>query len=207
MSSNSVDIIEASAGGIRDLLKRKAAKAFGDSLERQYSPELRAFALTLHFYSPRAYNFVRDKFDTCLPHPRTIEKWYQTIDGKPGFTSEAFKALQLKVDSAKAKGKSMPCALIMDEMAIRQHVEWDGMRAHGYVDMGAGVDDDALPVAKEALVFMVVSLNDSWRLPVGYFLIDSLGASERKNLVTQCIKQLHDSGIIIIIKRKPACAM
>ena len=41
-------------------------------------------------------------------------------------------------------------------MAIRQHVEWDGNKYHGFIDMGTEVDDDCLPVAKEALTFMVV---------------------------------------------------
>jgi len=31
---------------------------------------------------------------TRLPHPRTIEKWLKAIDRRPGFTSEAFDALQ-----------------------------------------------------------------------------------------------------------------
>lgn len=81
-----LSVIESSAGGIGDLLKRKRAKMTGTTLEQKYSPQLRSFALTLHFYSPRAYNFVRNTFDTCLPHTRTIEKWYQSINGQPGFT-------------------------------------------------------------------------------------------------------------------------
>lgn len=39
----------------------------------QYPPELRSFALTLHFYSLKAYDYVRETFDTCLPHPSTLQ--------------------------------------------------------------------------------------------------------------------------------------
>jgi len=39
----------------------------------------------------------------------------------------------------------------------------------------AATDDDSMPVAKEALTFMVVGVNDSFKVPVGYFLIDDLG--------------------------------
>lgn len=43
-------------------------------VEFQYDEDVRAFALTLHFYSPRAYNYVREKFDKHLPHVATIRK-------------------------------------------------------------------------------------------------------------------------------------
>ena len=68
ISSNSLDILEKCSGGISDLLKRNAAKFNNSSVPVRYSPELRAFTLTLHFYSPRAYKYVRKMFNTCLPH-------------------------------------------------------------------------------------------------------------------------------------------
>jgi hypothetical protein len=45
----------------------------------------------------------------------------------------------------------------------------------GFVDLGteASCDDNA-PEATNALVFMAVALNSSWKIPVGYFLITSL---------------------------------
>ena len=90
-------------------------------------------------------------FDTCLPHPRTIQKWLQIIDGRPGFTSEAFNALQAR--AAMRPDRKLVCALMMDEMAIRQQLEWDGNKFRGYIDMGTCLDDDSMPLAKEALTF------------------------------------------------------
>ena len=46
-------------------------KTAGTSSEK-YSPELRSFALTLAFYSGKAYRFAREKFGLALPHPTTI---------------------------------------------------------------------------------------------------------------------------------------
>ena len=192
---NSLSVLEQSAGGVSDLLKRQIAKKTNNPLPVSYSSELRSFALTLHFYSPHAYRYVRKMFDTCLPHPRTIERWYQSIDGSPGFTAEAFTALRARAAVSADKGRKLACALIMDEMAIRQQVEWDGNKYHGYIDVGSELDDDCLPMAKEAFVFMVVGINDSFKLPVGYFLIDGLGSIERANLVNQCLTRLHGSGV------------
>lgn len=39
-----------------------------------YSFELRAFALTLLFYSASAYGYVRSKFNGALPAERTIRE-------------------------------------------------------------------------------------------------------------------------------------
>ncbi|XP_008179512.1 THAP domain-containing protein 1-like [Acyrthosiphon pisum] len=65
------------------------------------SPELRSFALTLHFYSPTSYNYVRKTFNKCLPHPSTIRKWYSVIDGSPGITAESMNAIKMKVKEMK----------------------------------------------------------------------------------------------------------
>ena len=64
---------------------------------RKYSENVKSFALTLHFYSTKAYNFIRNTFKLSLPHPKSITAWYSKIPADPGFTEPAFKALELKV--------------------------------------------------------------------------------------------------------------
>lgn len=197
ISDQSISVLENCAGGISDLLKRQVAKHSKQPMKTVYSPELRSFALTLNFYSPHAYRYVRKMFDTCLPHPRTIQKWYHSVDVRPGFTEPALAALRLRADVAADKGKPILCSLVMDEMALRQQVEWDGKKYHGYIDMGTELDDDSLPIAKECLTFLVVAVNGSWKLPVGYFFTAGLGAIERANLVQQCITKLHAVGVTV----------
>ena len=91
-----------------------------------YPPELRSFAMTLKFYSAKAYNYVRKSFDLGLPCASVIRSWYSSMDGEPGFTKDAMAALKAKVLAAKRDGQEVVCALMLDEMAIRKHVEWDG---------------------------------------------------------------------------------
>ena len=69
---------------------------------------------------------------------------------------------------------------------IRRQVEWDGKMYTEYVDFGSQVDDDSLPVAKEALVFLIVSITGRWKIPVAFFFIDGLNVNERANLVQTC---------------------
>jgi len=60
----------------------------------------------------------------------------------------------------------------MNEMAIRQHLEFDGTRYYGRVDMGNYMDNDSLNTAKQCFVFMAVSVNENWKLPIGYFAVE-----------------------------------
>ena len=93
----------------------------------------------------------------------------------------------------------MLCYFMMDEMAIRRQIDWDGKRFVGYLDMGVPVEDNTgLPVVHEALVFLIVSLTEHWKVPVGYFLIDGLGGSERANLVKLCLERLYDCGVRVL---------
>lgn len=164
---------------------------------QKFSPCLRSFALTLSFYSPRAYNFVRDTFNKSLPHLGTISKWYQTIDGTPGFTHEALIALKVKQKEAMLQGRDIFCNLVLDEMSIRKQIEWTGQKFSGYVDIGAKLDSDNLPEAKEVLVFMLVCLNGSWKIPVGYFFLDGLTGKEKAELVKRCLEFIHESGVTV----------
>ena len=62
-----------------------------------------------------------------------------------------------------------------------------------------GIDNnDSLPLAKDALVFMVVAVNSTWKVPCAYFLVDGLSAFERANLIKICLRKLFDVGVNVI---------
>ncbi|CAI6375520.1 unnamed protein product [Macrosiphum euphorbiae] len=164
-------------------------------MTRKYSSDLRRFSISLHFFSPRAYSFIREQFNSVLPHPQTLSKWYASVNAKPGICKEALNRLKLKCDNT---ANPVYCALIMDEVAIRKHVEWDGYKYHGYVDFGAQLNNESLEIATECLVFLLVSITESWKLPVAYFLCDHLSSMQKGNLVEQCLEQIHSTGIKVV---------
>jgi len=197
ISENGADVL---TGGFSDIPKEVVTRMLRDKkkghLQRtKYPPALRKFALTLNFYSPKAYRYVRDTFELALPHPSVLQSWYRSVDGEPGFTSEALDVLKQHVKRAKSNDKEVLCNLTLDEMSIRKHIEWDGARFRGYVDIGTETDDDTLPAATEALVFMLVALDASWKLPIAYFLITGMTGTERANLVLECLRKLHTIGV------------
>ncbi len=134
--------------------------------------------MMLKFYSAKAYKYVKNSFDLGLPHPLVISSWYNAMDGESGLTKEALTALKAKVLAAKRDGQEVLCALMLDEMSIRKHVQWDGKKYRGFVDLGTDIDDDSLPEATEALVFMAISVNSNWKVPCGYFLVNGLTGEE-----------------------------
>ncbi|XP_063907425.1 uncharacterized protein LOC135125700 [Zophobas morio] len=143
-----------------ELLSRMWAKINNKPLPNQYGPEIRKFAVTTHFYSPKAFSFIRKQFMDCLPHPKTLSVWYSSVNGAPGFTSEAFDVLK-----AKAEERKIVCSLVFDEVVIKRCIEYDGQQYYGYADMGSIIEVNENEEAKEALVFMLVAINGSWKIP------------------------------------------
>lgn len=142
ITSENEDILSSIGVQNREIVKRQILKSLTGHIPKiKYSPELRAFALTLHFYSPKAYNFVRKTFSTCLPVICTLRSWYQSVDGKPGFTKEALDTIKSK---AKESDKKIYATIIFDEMAIRSGVEYhpQGRRYYRHVSFGTSLKTD-----------------------------------------------------------------
>lgn len=162
----------------------------GKIVKKKLSPELKTFALTLNFYSTKAYNYVRKNFNTCLPSVKTLGKWYCSVDGHPGFTKESLETLRIKAEQSDAP---IYCSIIFDEMKIRNKIE----KTFGYVDFGCTVDSDCNDECTEVLVYFVVPLNGKWKLPIGYFFINKLTADQKVFLLTQAIEHCNKANVII----------
>lgn len=174
--------------------------AFGRP-ERTYDEEIRSFCLTLHFYSPRAYNFVRSTFDNNLPSISAIRNWYAGINAPPGFESDSFEILGKKAKEFKINNnKSILCNLVFDEMAIRTHSQWNPqkMKFDGFVDLGEKLTSRGiLPMAKEALVYLVVGLEEKFKIPVAYFFVNSLDTAQKAFITQKILTKLGEIGVEI----------
>ena len=200
ISSECATMLETTFSGVpKELMKRLVTQKKKKN-PGAYPKELRTFAMTLKFYSAKAYKYVRQSFDLGLPHPSVISSWYNVMDGEPGFTKEALTALKAKVLAGRRDGQELVCSLMLDEMSIRKHVQWDGKagKYRGFVDLGTKIDDDSLPEATEALVFMAVSVNSNWKVPCGYFLVNGLTGEEKANLTKDCLTKLHEVGVNVV---------
>jgi len=164
--------------------------------QKRYTKELKSFALTLQFYSSRAYNFVRETFENCLPHENVVRRWYSQVEADTGFSVDALKTLDEKVKEEKKNEKQVTVSLVFDEVSIRKKIEWDGKKFVGCVDLGTGAEaDDLTPPATEALVLMVVSLDNSWKISIGYFLIAHLNSNEKVSILINAFQKLDKVGV------------
>lgn len=96
-----------------------------------YPTALQNFALTLMYYSPKAYEYVRSKFFNALPASKTLRKWLKKIDSGPGYSKASLKFLK----SRNVDNKYF--CLNMDEMALSPKIELLPNGDYtGYQDLG-----------------------------------------------------------------------
>lgn len=87
LSTNALEHLQQTYGDVPGTLLQRMLQTQSGSLPRtKYPEELRKFAFTLHFYSGKAYDYVRETFRLSLPHPSVIRKWSATIECQPGFS-------------------------------------------------------------------------------------------------------------------------
>lgn len=122
-----------------------------------------------------------------------MRSWYSSVNGSPGFSKEAVEILKTKT---KAAGdKELYACLTMDEMAIRKQIQYSHAKKRfiGYVNNGVIPEEaENLPVAKEALIYLLTGINERWKIPVAYFLVAGVTTHERAIII-----------IIQIIPRPP----
>lgn len=203
ISEDALAVLEKSCSKVSvNIMRRALSNAEtlkkGKKLPRNKIPEdIRSFALTLQFYSTKAYSYVRNTFNLALPSLSTMRSWMSNVHCEPGYCENSFRSLSVIAAENVKSGKKTLCALMLDEMAIKKQIEFRANRTWGYEDCGVGIKDDSLKCATEALVLLVVSVDGSWKIPVAYFLINSLTGAEKANIVKQGLKKLHEVGVTV----------
>lgn len=157
----------------------------------------------MRYYSPRCYDYVRQKFNKNLPHPATIRKWYQQseVNCSSGICKRNIEIVKAKVLELKNEKKDLYCGLVHDEMAVRQHVQWldDKKQFSGFITYGKiPHDSENLPIATHVLVFMLSGINVSFNLPIAYYFIASLQGVDKVILFHSIVKALHDCGVKLL---------
>ena len=163
-------------------------KNHGKGGASRYETMIREFALTLYFYSPRGYRFVRKTLS--LPAPSTLRSWASKVTVQPGFLTNVL--LGLKENTAS---NNRNCIVIVDEMSIRSETIWDDNSSKfvGTVDYGGIQGEHPEKVAQNALVVMAVGLRGGWRTPIAYFLTKSLTAEVQSTILKEAITLLTEA--------------
>lgn len=181
--------LSAVDGALEELLLNESRNK-GKKSSRRYSSRIRSFAFTLHYYSPKAYTYLRTVLS--LPPPRTIRKWLEHVNCEPGFLVDVLDSIK------KTPGPKM-FSLVVDGMSIRKRVTIDKAtnRMVGYVDIGHQ-HDGPVKEAKEALVFLLVPVAGRTRYPAAYFFINSIDATLQSALIRQFLQLTAEKSITVI---------
>ena len=173
----------------REIFKNEA-KNSSKTEGRRYTEQIKQFAVSLHFYSPKAYKFVRKAFH--LPSPSTIRSWATSVECEPGFLKQVINHLQNNLPE-----DNKDCVLLVDEMSIKSDVLWDAKTKTfvGNVNYGNIVAEDGDTAAENALVVMAVGLKQPWSYPIAYFLVNGLTARTQSQIIKESINLITDAGL------------
>lgn len=164
---------------------------------QSYTEVLRSFSITLHFYSPRAYQFIRKKFNDHLPSVTTIRKWHAncTSNAEPGINKECLSAVAALVESFKNEEKTLIVSITFDEMSIRRMIQWNDAKKRfiGYITHGQFVGQ--IPVARNALVFLITGLNSDFSLPIAHYFVIAPNGREKALIINQVVTEVTKLGV------------
>lgn len=166
--------------------KKKTGRRWGESDK--------ATALTLFHSSPKAYRILKSIF--VLPSVSTLRRSMRQVSIYPGFNAHILDALKLQV-SSMAESSSL-CAIVLDEMSIKENVSYNKERdeVEGFEDFGTG--GRTKYIANHATVFMVRGLVDKWKQAVGYFLTSGTMDSDMMHtLLLECIDKAEEAGLTV----------
>ena len=169
---------------------KNEAKNNGKSAGTRYDEKIKQFSISLHFYSPKAYQFVRRAFH--LPSPSTIRAWATSVECEPRFLSQVITYLQNNL-----KEDNKDCVLLVDEMSIKKDVLWDVKTKTfvGNVDYGKIVAEEQDTTAENALVIMAVGIKQPWSHPIAYFLVNRLTSKTQSQIIKEAINLLTDASL------------
>lgn len=161
---------------------------------RRYTDDFKEFSFSLYFMSPKAYNFLSQIF--ILPSPRTLELMTHHLQFAPGLQQDLVKSCKIKLQALEEVDRY--CSLCLDEMSLKAHLFYNITKDEiiGFEDIGNG---KTLKPACNALVFMVRGIYNNWKLPIGYFFVNTTcSAIDLREILMQTLKLLMEIGFKIV---------
>jgi len=137
-----MQLLSEQAEALLDIFKTMPLHLLSGKMGARFTEEQKQFAITLHYYSPAAYQYVRRRFK-LLPGSRTIRRWLSAIAGCPGLTRQSFDTISEKIKGSDGDSWSYKvCSLHIDEMEIKKQLEIDRStgKVYGFTDIGSGIN-------------------------------------------------------------------
>ena len=180
---------------VNEYVKKQKLSEEKSTKNSKYSDDIIKFAMTLQGYSTKAYNFVRETFDKCLPGKSTIYRYLSKLDVKEGFQESTLYLLKEKSNCYREKNVNLFVSLSIDDISIRQHLQVVGTKVYGLVD------EEHLNFKGEvtdALTIMATTLNAAFKVPIAFFFINKhMSSEERASIMIKAIDHVNQTGAVI----------
>lgn len=178
---------------LSEIIKTHIALKNKAPIARRYSDEMKKFALSLYFLSPKAYAYL-SKLMT-LPTKRTLQRKTEKFSFNPGLQNEnVFKALETKVKTMMPLDRH--CILCIDEISIKSDLFYNTGTDEiiGFENLGNG--NSTSSICRNVLVIMARGLYSPWKQPIAYFFVGSqLKAADLLPIMKETILKLRGSGL------------
>lgn len=128
---------DAEKGNVKALLIVDQVKNYNKK-RPQWSEVTLRHSIILRNLSTKAYEYLRSEDLLRLPCNKTIQKYIGAVSGEVGFTELVRCRLETEILALETP-QSKVCSLVIDEMRIRQKLQYHKQRDAfiGDVDMGA----------------------------------------------------------------------
>ena len=163
---------------------------------RRWSVENKSTCLSILHSGPKAYRLISKLF--MLPTVKTLRKSLLKLEIYPGFSPKFLSVFKQKVD--KMAEKDRVCALVFDEMSLKEAVTYDRTRdvVEGYEDLGSC--GRSVYVANHACMFMARGLAGKWKQPFSYVLSSgAINSRILRDLILEAISQLQSLGLVVAL--------
>ena len=118
INQSTASLLEKKFSGLTlEMIKNQLKNQDRGSQGRRYDEEVKKFGLTLNFYSPRAYEYIRGVFSH--PHSNSLTEWTSSVECEPGIFMDVLKNLNSRI---KENPTHADCVLICDAMSIKSSV-------------------------------------------------------------------------------------
>lgn len=163
-----------------------------NGLFNAFEEEIKKFALSLYYTSPKGYRVARRYFK--LPHPNAVKNWTLSQNFNAGLLSEVFESLH---EALQEKPWISDCVLLVDCMPLNRMSVFDDERDSycGNVDYGSCIVETEETLASEALTVFLVGLKYTWKCPIAYFLVNKISPVVLTQIIRVCLDKIADTGL------------
>ncbi|KAG0445281.1 hypothetical protein HPB47_017388 [Ixodes persulcatus] len=153
--------------------------------------------------STKTYEYIRQEELLKLPCRNTLQKYVGNPAGEVGFSSLVCSRLRTEVESLKTP-QSRVCSLVVDEMHIRQRLDYNKQQdafigdVNLSVELGHLVPSYENSLANALLCFLLCGLSVGFKIPIGYFFTKGCTGDQLAAVILHIIQKVEGLGLEVV---------